>query len=247
MSILRRMAHRFNFFILLGVTLFSLSTYIFFIKVIYGYINLIAGWDLYHSLLLIGTSIIVEGIAWITFGFFEDLHWQVRNGTLDNFIVKPLDTHFLIAVNRIDPEELSRFVIAFFVLWYAFRHIQHIFLADIIFYLLLLICAYTIIFSLMTFLVTFGFWFVEIYGLSMLGERIMQFIQYPTDIYTGVLKTIFSFIIPIAFIATVPAKVLSGWYSWKLVVQAVMLAGTVFYLSRKFFAFGLKHYSSASS
>lgn len=109
MNILKRMAHRLNFFIVIMVVSFNLATYIIFIKVIYGHLNLIAGWDLYHSLLIIASIMIIEWLAWITCGFMNDLNGRVRTGNLDGFIVKPIDAQLLVSINRIDPEDSALF------------------------------------------------------------------------------------------------------------------------------------------
>ncbi|MFH1029983.1 MAG: ABC-2 family transporter protein [bacterium] len=247
MNILKRMAHRLNFFIVIMVVSFNLATYIIFIKVIYGHLNLIAGWDLYHSLLIIASIMIIEWLAWITCGFMNDLNGRVRTGNLDGFIVKPIDAQLLVSINRIDPEDSARFFIAMIVFVYALKHIETPSIAAVVIYACLIICAYLIFYSIIVLLNTISFWVIDIRGLTPLGERLLHISQYPTDIYTGIMRTVFSFIIPIAFIATVPAKVLSGWYDWKLVLESFIIAGIFFYASRKFFLFGLRHYSSASS
>lgn len=246
MNVLRRMAYRGNFFLMMVIIPLHISVYVFFISVIYGNLKTIAGWDFYHSLLIVASMIFIEAIAWIFCSHMGDLRRRVREGTLDGFIVKPIDTQFLVSVNMLDPEDLSRFLMVIVLMIYVISHIR-ITVINLFLYIILLFNAFIIFYSILVFITTIAFWVVENRGLWFISKNILSISQYPTDIYTGAMKMIFSFIIPIAFIATVPAKVLSGWYDWKLVVESFIIAGIFFYLSRKFFLFGLRHYSSASS
>ncbi|MFC1613572.1 ABC transporter permease, partial [Patescibacteria group bacterium] len=246
MNILRRMAYRLNFFIFFFTVTLHLAVYLIFIKIIYGHVTSIAGWDLYHSLLIIASAMIIEALCWITCRMMLNIGKDVVNGNMDFHIVKPIDIQFLVSVNILDPEDISRFVLGLIVLFYALNNIK-VSIVDFILYIFLLILAFIITYSILTIVATISFFVIDARAMHMVSMRILQISQYPTDIYTGIMKTVFSFIIPIAFIATVPAKVLSGWWNWTLVAQSFLLAIIFFYVSRKFFLFGLSRYSSASS
>ncbi|MFH0854834.1 MAG: ABC-2 family transporter protein [bacterium] len=246
MNILRRMAYRWNFFILMIMIPLHIGIYIFFIKIIYSNLESIAGWDFYHSLLIVASMVFIEATAWATCSFMNELRRYIRDGNLDGVITKPIDAQFLASVSKVDPEDLSRFIIAIGIIIYVLSHI-HFSLIDFLLYFFILFNGFIIFYSILVLIAVIAFWVVENRALFFISKNIIQISQYPTDIYTGIMKTVFSFIIPIAFIATVPAKVLSGWYDWKLVMESFIIAGIFFYLSRKFFLFGLRHYSSASS
>ena len=81
--------------------------------------------------------------------------------------------------------------------------------------------------------------------------------QFPTDkrkkiIFWGIgaaiiLRIIFTLLLPIAFLTTVPSRVILGDYNIVLISHAFILATLFFSLSRLFWKFALKHYTSASS
>ncbi|MFH0856492.1 MAG: ABC-2 family transporter protein [bacterium] len=247
MNILRRMAYRFNFLLIGMLTILHMSISVFFIKIIYGNLTLIAGWDFFHALLIVASFILINALGWITCAFMSDLRKIINAGNLDGFISKPLDIQYLVSVSKIDPEDSMRILLALCVLTHSIINIGGVKFIDFILYMILIINAYIIFYSILIFVSSISFWTIENRGLFRLSDSIIQITQYPSDIYSGIMKTIFSFIIPIAFIATVPAKVLSGWWDWKMVAQSFLIAAIFFYLSRKFFLFGLRHYSSASS
>jgi ABC-2 type transport system permease protein len=73
--------------------------------------------------------------------------------------------------------------------------------------------------------------------------------RYPDVIFPRVFRFIFGWIIPVIIVANIPARLLikplgqPAWLMFHLVV-----AGTIaFLLSRIFWRFALRHYSSASS
>ena len=80
------------------------------------------------------------------------------------------------------------------------------------------------------------------------------FARYPSEIYSGspaaeVFRFLFSYVLPILLVVTVPARVLlgkglePGWLSF----MTIFLAAITFVLSRLVFHWSLRHYCSASS
>jgi ABC-type uncharacterized transport system permease subunit len=53
--------------------------------------------------------------------------------------------------------------------------------------------------------------------------------------------------LPLVFVATVPAKVLTGKFTWQLCVGSLVAAILSFVISRAIWKFAVKKYSSASS
>jgi ABC-2 type transport system permease protein len=115
-------------------------------------------------------------------------------------------------------------------------------------YIILLFCAIIITYSLNVFLRSISFWTIEgeaFFGLSLALTRITQ---YPSDIfYNKAIKFIATFIVPLAFMATVPAKILAHGFDWKLISLSILLTIIFFFLSRRFFYFALRSYESGSS
>jgi ABC-2 type transport system permease protein len=71
--------------------------------------------------------------------------------------------------------------------------------------------------------------------------------RFPLSAYPPTLRLVFTLVLPIAFLTTVPAEAIlgratPGWIALALLVAAVSLA-----LCRAFWRFALRHYTSASS
>jgi ABC-2 type transport system permease protein len=84
-------------------------------------------------------------------------------------------------------------------------------------------------------------------NLWVLSEVFAQIGRFPTDVFDAVLRRLFTYVLPVAFLATIPAKALLGKASGAFLLFAAAWAFAFFVLSRLFWRFALRHYTSASS
>ena len=96
-------------------------------------------------------------------------------------------------------------------------------------------------------LMTLGVWLVRVDNLWVLGESIMQIARYPVDIYQGILKRLFVYAVPLAFLATMPARQLVLGFDGAMLMLGIAWAAVFLILSRVFWRFAMRHYTSASS
>jgi ABC-2 type transport system permease protein len=73
--------------------------------------------------------------------------------------------------------------------------------------------------------------------------------RYPDAIFPRLFKIIFGWIIPVVIVANIPARLLINSFGQPgpLMFQLVVASTVVFLLSRAFWSFALRRYSSASS
>ncbi|MDP3043245.1 MAG: ABC-2 family transporter protein [bacterium] len=250
-SLMQRMAYRFNFLLMcVGVFLQMILTLIF-INVIFGFIDNLSGWTREQALIVVASYMIIEGLMWATCAYLAGISRNIRMGTMDLILIKPMDAQYLVSIWRGDPEDWVRVATALLVFIYAIVNLDiplAVVLKNLIYYIILMFNAYVIVYSITLILKSFSFWFVEATSLNLFNQAVTRMSQYPTDIFAHkIAKIIFSTVIPLAFIATVPAKILIGGMNLYLFFSSCALAIIFFYSSRKFWLFALKHYSSASS
>jgi len=100
-------------------------------------------------------------------------------------------------------------------------------------------------------------WFGRNQGLYDFWFYISVFARYPRSIYTGSalgtsIQFVFSYVLPILLVVTVPARVLLGkfnddWWSAWFVVALLLASGLGLLISRRVFMSALRGYRSASS
>jgi ABC-2 type transport system permease protein len=111
----------------------------------------------------------------------------------------------------------------------------------------LMVTAAVILYSLWFLLAGLSIWFVKIWNATEVLRYTLVAGRYPISAYPPALRWVFTFVLPVAFLTTVPAEALLGRGSWpwalgSLVAAALSLIGT-----RLFWTLALRHYTSASS
>ena len=149
----------------------------------------------------------------------------------------------------------SQIAFAVGLLVYSLRSANHpISISEVSMYLVLIVAAVTFFYSLMIGLAALSVFFGRNQGLLDFWFYVTIFARYPSSIYSGsptaeVFRFLFSYVLPILLVITVPARVLLGkalepnWLSLLTIVSAAM----TFVVSRMIFQWSLRHYRSASS
>ncbi len=250
-ALMTRLAYRFSFVFICVTVILEIAFTLMFVKIIFNFINNLSGWTFDQALLVVASYMLVEGLLWAGSAALSGISYNVRMGTMDYILVKPVDSLFLVSIWRGDIEDWVRVFSALVVLFYAICHLglpAKMILVNFGYYLVMIFSALIIIYSINLIIKTLSFWIVDIRGVWNIANTITKTSQYPTDIFFHkTIRVVFSTIIPLAFVATVPAKILIYGFNPILFFSSCFLATIFFVLARKFWLFGLKHYSSASS
>ena len=119
----------------------------------------------------------------------------------------------------------------------------------ILLYLIALGFGVAVHYSIMLSLAAVSFWIVRAQGLVYGYFNFLHIARYPDVIFPRVFLFIFGWIIPVVIVANIPARLPDQTArASRLVDVSPGLAGSIaFCLSRIFWRFALRHYSSASS
>ncbi|MFC1780349.1 ABC transporter permease [Patescibacteria group bacterium] len=242
-------AYRINFFIWAGIHLLSMTINFIFFSIVFSNIPEINGWNFHKTLILLGTVNLFSGIGSLTFfPFMYDFSSKIHSGKLDMLISKPIDIQFLASFPYCDIEDVMFLLNALIIFVYAIPNIYTPnFLINLPGFFILIISSCIIIYSIITLFQTLAFKAIKIDSISTLIWNVVDIGKYPVKIFEGTIRIVFMLVIPAGLLITVPAEVLLGIYDWKWIVTSLVLAATLFTISRKVFLNGLKHYSSASS
>jgi ABC-2 type transport system permease protein len=182
----------------------------------------------------------------------------IRTGSLDFALLKPIDTQFLVSLQRIDWSSLGNLVFGLVLIVYASLKLQQ---APgplaIGLYLVYVVCGVAILYSLMMSLAASSVWLGRNQNLYDFWFYITNFSRYPREIYRGKygdpLRWFFTFIIPVLLVINVPARFLvrslrpQTAQDWLLPAFALVAAVASFAASRWIFNRALVRYRSASS
>lgn len=256
-SLVRDMTFRANFII---DTISSISWMVMnlgFYVLVYRETPHIADWDKHEFFVFIATTMFVNSLVQ---AFFmpnaEELSEQVRTGSLDFALLKPIDTQFLVSLRRVSWSSLGIFIVAIMLLTYSVPRIENFQLTvwQVVLYPLYVLMGVMILYSVMIALAATSIWLGRNQSLYDFWFYITNFSRYPMEIYQGPwgtpLRTIFTFIVPILVVINVPARLmakpLTSENAWMAAFGLMATVASVL-ASRWIFSRALLSYRSASS
>ncbi len=242
------MVYRANFVLLVGMDLFFMGINVVFFAILYANVETIGGWTFHQTLILVGSVGLVREAAYLLFrqGFLE-LGDYVRTGQFDVLLVKPLRPNVHLGFRHVSlTESLGEGLMGIGVVAYGFAHLDAPW-TGLPLYVVMLGVSLVIYYAFCLAINSAVFWIVKSQELNAIVYNFMEAARYPRDIYRGIGKAIFTFVIPISLIATAPASVLAGRTDWGLIALAVAVAAGMMTFATAIWNISLRHYSSASS
>lgn len=242
------MIYRANFILLVGMDLFFMGINVAFFAILYANVNTIGGWSFHQTLILIGSVGLVREAAYLLFrqGFLE-LGDYVRTGQFDALLVKPVKPNIHLGFRHVSlTESLGEGLMGVGLVSYGFAHLDTGW-EWLPLYVILLGVSLVIYYAFCLLINSAVFWIVKSQELNSIVYTFMETARYPRDIYRGLGKAVFTFVIPISLIATAPASVLAGRLDWGLIALAIVVAVGMMSVATAVWNVSLRHYSSASS
>jgi ABC-2 type transport system permease protein len=247
-SISAKLEYRANFVTNLIESVFRGFAAVLGLFVLFGDSNGLGGWSLSEAFVLVGVFTLLGGL--VGFGIFPNLRRigeSVRTGSMDFTLLKPVDSQFLVSAREINIFQVPEILIGAGFIVYGLRQLESFQALNILPALGLLLAAVSIVYSICFMLSTIAFWFVRVENTLELFWGFFQASQFPITVYPGWVRIMFTFFIPVAFMTTVPAEALIGRIEPSSGVLALVIAVVLLAVSRWFWRFGLRSYTSASS
>jgi ABC-2 type transport system permease protein len=171
----------------------------------------------------------------------------IRRGDLDFILLKPVNSQLQVSIRHFRIVGLPAYLLALGILIYAMVAMGSLTLANVLLLVGFLACAMLIITAIWSLLHTLAFWLVRIDNISQIFFAFFRVARFPIGAFPGPMQLIFTVVVPIAFMTTVPASAAAGIVDWRLGVAAPVIALIGLWLSHRFWQFALRHYTSASS
>ena len=250
-SLIREMSFKANFLLWMLVEVLWFVGQIVFFSIIFGNVDRIGDWTKWEVVLLIGTH---QMISQLFQAFFfvnvANIPELVRTGKLDSMLVLPVDSQFAVSTRQFGLDSIVNTIVGAIVVGVALSKLGYVPTPISILLFLIAICfGIAVHYSIMLSLAAVSFWIVRAQGLVYGYFNFMNIARYPDSIFPRLFKFIFSWIVPVVIVANVPARLLikSFGHPGPLMIQLVIGSSVVFVLSRVFWSFALRRYSSASS
>jgi ABC-2 type transport system permease protein len=233
-----------------GVVLFTFGKLIrfgmFFLFVFYLLSNtkLLAGFSLEQTIIFYLTYNIVDSLAQLLFREVYRFRQLVISGELDAILVKPYHPFLRILVGGVDILDAGISLIYLGLVIYFMTQLPAVGITQYILYIALILNALIISMSFHISVLSLGILTTEVDHTIMIYRDMTKMGTFPVDIYAQPLRFIFTFIVPVGIMMTIPVKGLFNILTlpWYLVSFGFAL-GSLF-VSLRLWDFALKRYQS---
>ncbi|MFZ4734323.1 MAG: ABC transporter permease [Bradymonadia bacterium] len=248
-SLLAAMQYRGNFIL---VSLFS-SLWTFWsllpLVVVFDHVDTIQGWSAPEATLVMAWFVLMRGLLdAVVQPNLGGLVERVRTGTLDFILLKPADPQVLVSFASVD---LGRFVdvpVALGLTVWALDRLGHVpGLFDVAAALLLTVAGVSVLYALWLCAAATAFWWVKVDSLTYLLGAVLDAGRWPSTVYRGWVRVLFTVVFPIAVMTSAPPRALLGKLEPELLAGALALAVVFLVGSRWVWRRAVSTYTSASS
>lgn len=246
-------AYRFNFAANLLKTVLNLAGSMGALLVVFYSKESLNGWGFREVTALLGVYLLVLGLKDLVIGpsleSLSGLSGELWTGMFDYTLLKPVSVQLLISFRKWSLWSLIDIILAIIIIFASVlnRSGSDILHPGMMFlFLLSLLIAMVLIYSVLLILASAAFWYLGT-PLMWIFDSLIQTGRFPVGIYPGFFRILLTWLIPIGFIITVPAQVLSGIVDATLLAWGAILAAALLSSATVLFRLSIRKYASASS
>ena len=246
-AIAAELEYRINFVLAAVSSLGNLAGSLFGLFLFYRTGYRFSGYSWEEALVVLGIFTLLQGFSST---FLEPnlsrIVDRVQQGTLDFVLLKPISSQFWLSANTVSPWGIPDIIFGAVLLLYAANklgvEIGNYFLTAIP-----LLFGTITLYSIWFMLGATSIWFVKIYNVTEVLQGLLEAGRFPMAAYPAAYRFFFTFVVPVAFLTTVPAEAMLGRGEIVWIAGAGILAIGLLFFSRYFWQFALRFYTSASS
>lgn len=249
----RALEFRLDFFFRVVMDLIYYAVSLAFFTVIYGQTPLLGGWNLDQIYLFVCAYLLSDALFMTIFS--NNLWWLplfINKGDLDYYLVRPVSSLYFLSLRDFAANSfLNLLAAAGLVVWAVARYPGELGAGRLAVYVLLIFLGTFLVYLNRLMFVLPVFWIHSSHGLLEVSWSLTHLGERPVTIYRSWLRLALLTVVPLGFMAWVPAAALfsgPGWGPiWRLLLHAAAVTAGLSALVAWLWRRGLAAYSSASS
>lgn len=248
-SLEAELEYQLNLVVELLAVLGNLAGSLLVLNLLAGPSRQLGGWSWNSALVVVGIYTLLDGFtSAVLQPNLSRIVSHVQNGTLDFVLLKPIDSQFWLSTRSFSPWGVPGVAVGLGLISWAVMHSETAIRPEaVMLSASLMLAAALILYSLWFLLAGLSIWFVKIWNATEVLRYTLVAGRYPISAYPPALRLVFTFLLPVAFLTTVPAEALLGRGSWLWSMGSCLVAMLSLMGTRLFWRFALRHYTSASS
>lgn len=204
------------------------------------------GWTFEEGLVVQGLySAFAGAIACLLSPNLSRIVQHVEAGTLDFVLLKPVDAQLTLSLRVLSPWGVPDLLFGIGVIAYGAWHAPAR-EGSVVLAVVAAGFGAIIIYGMWFLVATTSVWFTKIYNATEVLRGLLDAGRFPMAAYPAAYRFVFTSVVPVAFLTTVPAELLLGRGQPAMLLGAAGLALLLLVASRAFWRFALKSYTGAS-
>jgi ABC-2 type transport system permease protein len=246
-SFLTAFVSRFGAAVFLIAKLLRFIFFLIFLYLLFGRVPTLSGYTLNQALLFFLTFTVVDTGTQLLFREVYRFRHLVVTGDFDLVLAKPISPLFRSLVGGTDPLDLVMFIPYVVLLGYLIVRMSLLDIWTLTLYVSLLGNSFLIAMSFHILVLSLAILTTEIDHTIFIYRDLISMGRIPTDIYREPVRSVITYIIPVGFMMTVPAKALLGLLTPTVISIGLTIGVGFFLISIFLWRFSLRRYASASS
>ena len=247
-SFIADLEYRANYFTRIMTDILWYIAQIMTFEVIYQHTEKIGDWDKYQMRVFLGILFVIDALYMIIIHEnLDNISEKVRKGDLDLLLAKPVNSQFMLTLQKANTALFGNLILGAVWLLYALSDLNDFNWYRLLWLILLIPCSLMVIYSIRFMLSATAVIFTRSENLQFLWWQIYKLGMRPDSMYNPFIKYLILTAIPVGVIVSIPARALLNppeltYLLWPLILGPILIYGT-----HRFWNFALKFYSSASS
>lgn len=244
-----RMQYRLDFWACFIAVFILNAGVVFTFWILFHSITQVAGWSFDQMVFLYSFCVLATNPMDVLFVNLWYLGNKIRDGEFIKYYFRPLNMLFYFISEQYDLKSLSNLLFAIIAFSYSSIRlgIQWNFLNVCLLFFMLLGSALIVI-SMMLIAASIGFWTISSHSIISFTAKFREVARYPATIFKGFSRFIFTYIIPVAFIAFYPSQLFIEPEEFNILAYLSPVVGVIFFiLAYAVWKKGVNSYSGTGS
>jgi len=203
-----KMQYRDDFLISSVGMFFSSLTTVGIFWVLFETIPSLAGWNFDQLIFIYAFYLLATAPMQVLFDHFWQLRYHVLRGTFLKYYFRPLNMMFYYVSEMFDIKGLTQIALGIALLIYSSNRLEITWgVTQFLLLMVTLFSAALVVIAIMVIASSSAFWIYNSFPVMDLAWRLREYSPYPMTIFDGFFKVLFTYIIPIGFVAFYPSQI----------------------------------------
>jgi ABC-2 type transport system permease protein len=204
------------------------------------------GWTIEEGAVVLGLFSVYTGfVAVFLSPNLSRIVQHVEAGTLEFILLKPIDAQLVVSLRVFSPWGIPDVVLGGVIVVFGLFASGHAGWGSLLF-VVPFVSGALLLYALWFLVATTSVWFTRIYNATEVLRGLLDAGRFPIGAYPAVYRLVFTFVVPVAFLTTVPAEALLRRASSTWLLVSPLVAVVAFVAARLFWRRALRSYTGAS-